>query len=516
MTRRFDILLPNDQPPEHSPWCWRDDWHAPGESSLALLAKFQRLNALSCAALIDMFVYRDVGRNAPRDLDLRDARRFDVPRMTAVLRLPVTDVAAAFIMPPHRLERTAFATLRWCPKCSFEGVHLCAFQYRATEQCPVHHVPLAQHCEQCGATIPYRLRPDLFRAPFNCPVCAHPWFTPSRGPDNFHVGGAYRCLLRERSADRLPTIRAEDALLRPRRVAGRHLLPVEQEREAVHFRLPREPVWTMFGRSDAIEDDPERDETERGGGTDDGDVDAHDCYRAVRRWIMREYCTGHRACIATAARHLSWSLTGGTTTPFCPIAQALLRWRCKWEGFGTPSALLQRPLHGPLGLAVWLSLYAPVAPRSWSHCASRWVTLHLLSRACVDSFRMFLAEADQPRMHRRILWLPFPAHDFPRRHVVARGGHRRGEPISFCVSPPREGDIACESAWPLDAEGHRREHLEGLRHNVAPANLAPSSARPPESAKFAAVLVDDMRLRHVEGRRGLHVALDLAYSSAVP
>ncbi|WDD90301.1 hypothetical protein Bsp3421_000126 (plasmid) [Burkholderia sp. FERM BP-3421] len=472
MTRRFDILLPDDQPIEHAPWCWRDDWHARGESSLALLAKFQRLNALSCAVLIDTFVCRDVRRNVPRDHDLRDARRFDVPRMMAILRLSVTDVAAAFVMPSHRLERIAFATLRWCPKCSQEGVHLCAFQYRATEQCPVHRGPLAQHCEQCGAAIPYRLRPDLLRAPFHCLECSHPWFTPARGPDNFRVGQAYRSLLRERAADRLPAIGTEGALLRSRRATRRHPLSVEQEREALHVRLPREPVWTMFGRSDAIKDDPAQDDTEQEGGTDDGDIDAYGCYRAVRRWIMREYCVRHRACIATAAWHLSWSLTGGTTAPFCPIAQAFLRWRCKWEGFGTPSALLQPPLHGPLGLSVWLSLYAPVAQRSWSHAASRWVVMHLLGRACIDSFLTFLSEADQLRMHRRILWLPFPVHDFPRRHVVARGGYRRGEPISFCVSPLREGDIACESTWSLDGDGHRREHLDGLRRNVAPANLA--------------------------------------------
>ncbi len=41
MTRRFDILLLGIESSTHAPWCWRDDWHAPGESSLALLAKFR-------------------------------------------------------------------------------------------------------------------------------------------------------------------------------------------------------------------------------------------------------------------------------------------------------------------------------------------------------------------------------------------------------------------------------------------------------------------------------------------
>ncbi len=240
----------------------------------------------------------------------------------------------------------------------------------------------------------------------------------------------------------------------------------------MHFRLPPAPAWTMFARTDAIEDDAAQDETEledadsNSGGDD---VLAYGCYKAVRRWITRVYGRGHGACIATAARHLTWSLTGSTTTPFCPIAQALLRWRCKWEGFGTPSALLRRPLHGPLGLAVWLSLYAPVAQRHWNHSAGQWVTLHLLGRACVDSFRAFLAEADRLHINRRTLWLPFPVHDFPRRQVVSRGGTRRGEPISFCVPTLSGADDDRELVRVSNSPSHRRAHFEGLHRNVAPA-----------------------------------------------
>ncbi|KWO65877.1 hypothetical protein [Burkholderia ubonensis] len=240
---------------------------APGESSLALLAKFQRLNTVSCAVLIDAFAYLDVRRRAARDLDLRDARRFDVPRMMTVLRLPLTDVAAASVMPSHRLERIAFATLRWCPKCSLEGVHLSAFQYRASEQCPIHRVRLAQHCEQCGATIPYRLRPDVFRAPFNYPSCAHPWFLPAHGPDNLRAGRTYRGLLRERLTNRLPAIRTEDD-------------------STVHFRLPPATAWTVFARGDAIEGEAAGDETELEDASKSlgcGDVLAHGCRRPNER-----------------------------------------------------------------------------------------------------------------------------------------------------------------------------------------------------------------------------------------
>ncbi len=402
--------------------------------------------------------------------------------MMAVLRVPLKDVAAAFIMPSHRLERIAFATLRWCPKCSIEGVHLSAFQYRASEQCPIHRVQLVQRCEQCGATIPYRLRPNVFRTPFNCPSCAHPWFLPAQGPDNLRVGRTYRGLLQDRLENRLPVIRTED-------------------RGAMHFRMPPSHAWTLYACSDAIEDDEVREEIDLELASDyvrSSDILARGCYKAVRRWIMREYGRRHRACIATAARHLCWSLTGNTTTSFCPVAQAFLRWRCKWEGFGTPSALLQCPLHGPLGLATWLSLYAPIAQRNWSRSARIWVTLHLLGRACLDSFRTFLAEVDQQRMHRRTLWLPFPVHDFPRRQVVARCGDRRGESICFCVLPLDGADTDHELARDCGGDSHWRAHLEGLRDNVAPVEVSRSSSWLSEATELPAAL-SDARSRHVGG-----------------
>jgi hypothetical protein len=51
MTRCFDILLSDPGAQASDAWCWRDDWHVTGQSAFALLAKFQRLNALSCMAL---------------------------------------------------------------------------------------------------------------------------------------------------------------------------------------------------------------------------------------------------------------------------------------------------------------------------------------------------------------------------------------------------------------------------------------------------------------------------------
>ena len=114
MTRYFDILLTDSAPPVRDPWCWRDDWHAPGESAFSLLAKFQRLNALSCTALTESFASWQGRRTLPQYLDLRDARGFDLPRMSDMLRLPLAEIAAAFIMPSGAIRRISSPALRWC------------------------------------------------------------------------------------------------------------------------------------------------------------------------------------------------------------------------------------------------------------------------------------------------------------------------------------------------------------------------------------------------------------------
>ena len=41
------------------------------------------------------------------------ARKFDVRRMMAMLRLPLEDIVAAFVMPSHLIPSIAAATLRW-------------------------------------------------------------------------------------------------------------------------------------------------------------------------------------------------------------------------------------------------------------------------------------------------------------------------------------------------------------------------------------------------------------------
>ncbi|MBB2984545.1 hypothetical protein FHX57_006348 [Paraburkholderia tropica] len=143
------------------------------------------------------------------------------------------------------------------------------------------------------------------------------------------------------------------------------------------------------------------------------------------------------------------------------MAQAILRWRCKWEGLSQPGSLFRQPLHGPLGLAIWLSLDAPIAPASWSREAGQWLTLHELTTACLDSFYTYLVEARLSGASQHTQWLPFPVRDFSSRAVVVRDTGTAPGAAQLCV-------IALDAS-----HGERRL----IRELALPVTKLPSSSR---------------------------------------
>lgn len=471
--KRFNILVPHHEPEAHDLWCWRDDWHVPGQSAFALLAKFQRLNALSCKALTDYFGHREGRRLVPHDIDLRDARQFDVHRLMDALRLPLEDIARAFVMPSHLVGVIAAPTLRWCEQCARRGVHLAVFQMWLCRSCPIHHAPLKERCLKCGLAIPFRLRPEVFRTPFACPSCATLWFAPSRDLDDLRVDDGYRRML-------------------SRWAAG----PVLAEPRENGSRLSRSGVFPDGSQPASLDDgwDVFRPEEREELGYADWaqpqnanvQVDellsrARSCYKAIRRRIMREYGGQHRGCIASAAHRLCWRMDGRSTTPFCPVAHAVLRWRVKWEGFGVPETLLHAPLHGPLGIVIWLSRYAPIALSEWDESTSRRLTLHVFALACLDSFRTFLHEAQHARRHQRIVWWSFPVHDFPQRELIVQGRDRPRDPARFRLTSFESGSGT--NASPKRVTGgasHREQHARVLGGITMPSDASVRS--PPASS----------------------------------
>ena len=199
---------------------------------------------------------------------------------------------------------------------------------------------------------------------------------------------------------------------------------------------------------------------------------------------MREYGGQHHGCISSAARHLCWRMDGRSTPPFCPVAQAVLRWRTKWEGFGVPEALLHPPLHGPLGIVIWLSRNAPIAGSEWSDATSRWLTLHVFAVTCLDSFYAFLREAQQARRGERIVWWAFPVDDFPQRELIAQGRDRPDDPARFRLTSfeSERGTNASPKQVP-GGTSHREEHARVLGGITMPAD-APVRSPPPSSALY--------------------------------
>ncbi|WP_429559471.1 hypothetical protein [Paraburkholderia youngii] len=129
-------------------------------------------------------------------------------------------------------------------------------------------------------------------------------------------------------------------------------------------------------------------------------------------------------------------------------------------------------MHAPLGLAVWLSLYVPIAPKSWDQRAIRWMTLRLLVQACMDSFRFFLMEAMDAGERRQILWLPFPIHEFPERMTLVRGGTDQDNSLGVCALLRGNAGLGQWPASVPSAGDHYCRHTLQLRKNVDPMSAS--------------------------------------------
>jgi hypothetical protein len=86
----------------------------------------------------------------------------------------------------------------------------------------------------------------------------------------------------------------------------------------------------------------------------------------------------------------------------------------------------------------------------------------------MDSFATYLAEAQGAGANRRVLWLPFPVEDFPRRAIVTRGGASPDDVVRLCILPfdTRYGDRPLRPQH--GTAKHRREHLDCLNRNISP------------------------------------------------
>ncbi|NPT58210.1 hypothetical protein [Paraburkholderia elongata] len=217
------------------------------------------------------------------------------------------------------------------------------------------------------------------------------------------------------------------------------------------------------------------------GASDDLLRDAIACYMAIRRYLMRHVLQRHRRCVYSAGRYLTWRLDACTTTPFCPVAQAVLRWRAKWEGVGVPAHLFGRCEHGLLGVLVWLSLFAPVGLPGWTSSVERWTILRVFVLACLDSFSCYLEATSGGGARSGPLWMPFPAIDYPEREWVVLDADPDREQYRMVIAPARPRPLTSLEKLQAGAE-HYRHHVANLHKAKAPDNwptlVAKRDARP--------------------------------------
>jgi hypothetical protein len=177
--KHWNSSLPDCPNPEKAvEFCALPNWSCATESAWSILNKFQWLNRLPYPLLL-----RAIGRPEPIDtepgIDLRFDASVDVQVLSSNFRIPVDHVKRGF--PPihdREIVRLIFARLlRYCPTCLHGGFHATVHQCLLLPRCPIHNLPLRQHCPSCRRVIAYRMDASSGAHPYACPSC-HVWLAP--------------------------------------------------------------------------------------------------------------------------------------------------------------------------------------------------------------------------------------------------------------------------------------------------------------------------------------------------
>jgi len=144
----------------------------------------------------------------------------------------------------------------------------------------------------------------------------------------------------------------------------------------------------------------------RGNGSDVKLWTLYPVYQAIRRQLFGRVLSNHRICIRSAAARMHWDVEGDLIPRFCPVAEAFLRWRMFWEGFGVPADLFRSPRHAAYGLRAWLCDGAPIGAEGWSLQGEQWFTHRVFAMQCIRNFYEWLshceaASTELPRRWRR-------------------------------------------------------------------------------------------------------------------
>jgi hypothetical protein len=188
-------------------------------------------------------------------------------------------------------------------------------------------------------------------------------------------------------------------------------------------------------------------------------------YQAIRRHIFRQVLSTHRSCIRSAAAHLSWDVEGDLIVRFCPAAEAFLRWRMFWEGFGVPGDLFCKPRHPAFGLRAWLCEGAPICAEGWTAQGEQWLTHRVFAMQCVRNFYEWWFHCESAQGDRPQRWLRADVVGSALTYWAASGSDTPMQPLRVFIDTsfrrtmiaPVTPSLSAHRAW------HRRELLRVIR-----------------------------------------------------
>lgn len=307
---------------------------APYETAWAWSAKLAAANALSA---FEVAALMGIPATQPRSLlPLR------IPRAALTLgrsmALPSWRVKQAFLGGDLECLHPLMSDfLRRCPACVRLGYHLILRQMRVLDTCPLHHVPLREHCARCAAHLAYDLGSSKVHGPITCPGCTAPLLPVTRSgypttgmitAREFGLIARWLAFLKRRAAQ--PTWRDGGILVN----TGQHALTAYAQ-EAVRASVP-----AGVGRRPVI--------GQRASWTSNAE------YRELklRYW---QHANAHWLQCDKPSRHWYRHLLQGGATEDTPSVHVLafVYWRMTWQGCSNPY-LLRRGHGVPLyGVAEW-------------------------------------------------------------------------------------------------------------------------------------------------------------------
>jgi hypothetical protein len=362
---------------DRSAFCWRPYWYSRFESLWSLLRKFAYLNAINHYEIRKLFKRDEVTHTLDWKWCLRaDLRHFgglDPSKLSVIFGIGDNDLAEATVLRYVQEYEAGTLTsefLRFCPTCIYQGFHSPLHQLLFLTKCPAHGNRLEIRCPECiSPTIPYKLP---FVSSKDLSNCVHMQYGLSQHLIHARLKNIRKeSIKRERSLFsvarwlikrvELNTPEQPIAQWMPQRASQKYFMrhlrrlpaywvnvfgdssckapPSISKVSDTHIQINHR-IRKSFSRFDSKASLPRK-------ALETWDIELYRIYKAIGRYLVRNYLRQHRRCIVRGGKHVRWGKHVLTWQGIiCPAINALLLWKMYWEGLDHPS-LLFRAHKGP-------------------------------------------------------------------------------------------------------------------------------------------------------------------------